>query len=205
MNMAAKVYAAMNTGFRGAVNGSIQTVVTDQPGLGVPGELCFASDDNLVDSYRVAGDVFCGGGVQLVNDASGATPGTNFQLPGQLAQLPNATNLTLADFDGIVVFNENCQSNANGQPGWSNGRVARVLRPGRSGGRIWLKAVEAVDKTTATVNWVVEAGTDGLYAAGEFAPAALAGSAGAGYSVAITTAKVISSAAAGGVFAIELG
>jgi len=200
--MAIAIYGPFNTGFRGSQNGSIQTVVTDQPGLGVVGELCFASDNDLVDSYLVKTGVFAGAGVQLVANAAGLG---QFQLPGQLAQLPNDENLAIADFAGVVVFDENMQSDANGVPGWEDGRTCRVVRPGRAGGRIWVKAVVAVDKATASVNWVVKAGTDGLYRAGEFAPAALAGSEAAGYSVAITTAKVISSAAAGGVFAIELG
>lgn len=200
--MALKTIATFGTGFRGTVQGAIQTTVKDQPGQGVPGMLPFAGDNDLIDSYVTGSDVFAGGGVQLVANSGGLA---QFQLPGQLAQMPNASNLTIADFGGVVVFDENMQSNANGENGWAEGRVARVLRPGRAGGRIFVKAVEAVDKAAATVNWVTQGGTDGKYAAGEFAPAPLAGSAAAGYSVAITTAKVISSAAAGGVFAIELG
>lgn len=202
--MAVATYGPFNTGFRGTANGAIQTVVTDQPGVGVPGELCFASDNDLVDSYLVTGTdgVFAGAGVQLVANSAGLG---QLQLPGQLAQVPNANNLTIADFKGVVVFDENMQSDATGVPGWDDGRTCRVVRPGRAGGRVFVKAVEAVDKATATVNWVTQGGTDGKYRAGEFAPTALAGSAAAGYSVAITTATVISSAAAGGVYAIELG
>lgn len=200
--MAVRVYKDMATGFRGTVQGAVQTTVNDTFGQGVPGMIPFSNELLNIYSYLVAGFVFAGAGVQLVANAGAVT---QLQLPGQLAQLPNATNLTIADFGGIVVFNENMQSNADGIPGWADGRSARILRPGRSGGPIYLQAVDAVDKATATVNWVISAGTDGKWAAGEFAPAALAGSAGAGYSVAITTAKVISSCAAGGIYAIELG
>ena len=201
--MGASSYKSFGTGFRGTVQGAIQTSVNDQPGQGVPGMLPFASDNDLIDSYMVSGDgVAAGTGVQLVANA-GATQ--QFQLPGSLAQTPNATNLSITDFGGIVVFDENMQSNADGENGWADGRMCRVARPGRAGARVYVKAVEAFDKASATVNWVTSAGTDGKYRTGEFAPAALAGNATVGYSVAITTAKVISSAAAGGVFAIELG
>lgn len=200
--MAARTYSAFTTGFRGTANGYTQLTVTDQPGAGVAGMLPFASDNMLIDSYVCSGNVPAGCGVKLIDNA-GATE--QLQIPGKLAVLPDATNLTIADFGGVVVFDENMQSNADGLPGWSDGRSARILRPGRAGGRIYVKAREAVDKATATVNWVTSAGSDGLYAAGEFAPAALAGNSTVGYSVAITTAKVITSAAAGGVFIIELG
>jgi hypothetical protein len=200
--MAVKTYSTFGTGFRGTVQGAIQTVVYDQPGQGVPGMLPFASDNDLVDSYLANGDLPAGCGIVLGFNSNTAE---QFQQPGQLAALPAANNLTIADFAGIVVFDENMQSNADGVPGWANGRVARVVRPGRAGGRVYVKAIDAIDRTTATVNWVVQGGTDGKYAAGEFAPAALAGNATVGYSVAITTAKFISSAAVGSVAIIELG
>lgn len=201
--MAARTYSTFSTGFRGTVQGAIQTAVLDQPGQGIAGMMPFASDNSLVDSYIVSGDLPAGCGVQLVANAGAAT---SFQAPPFLAQVPTAHGtLTLADFGGIVVFDENMQSNADGVPGWADGRTARIARPGRAGGRVYVRAIEAIDHTTASVNWVVEAGTDGLYAAGEFAPAALAGNATAGYSVAITTAKFITSAAAGGLAIIELG
>jgi hypothetical protein len=194
-------YGPFNTGFRGTVNGAIQTVVTDQPGLGVPGELCFASDNTLVDSFLAGGDVAAGLGIVTTFNAGAAE---QFQNPGELVSVPAATGLTIADFKGIVVFDENMQSDASGNPGWADGRVARVLRPNRVGGRIWIKALDTWTRGVSTVNWVVTGGTDGKYQAGEFAPAALAGNATYGYSVAITAASVKTSAVAGGVVAIEL-
>lgn len=201
--MAARTYSAFTTGFRGTANGYVQNTVTDQPGQAVPGMLPYASDNDLIDSYLTSGNVPAGCGVQLVANAGALT---QYQTPPLLAVVPTAHGtLDITNFGGICVFDENMQSNADGIPGWSDGRVARILRPGRAGGRIYVRVREAVTAGTSTVNWVVEAGTDGLYAAGEFAPAALAGSAAAGYSVAITTAKWVTSAAAGGIAMIELG
>lgn len=197
-------YGPFNTGFRGTANGAIQTVVTDQLGAGVTGQLLFASDDNNVNSLLVTGTngVFAGAGVQVVDNAGAAT---SFQLPGSLVQVPDDAALTIADFGGIVVFDENMQSDAAGNAGWDAARVARILSPKRAGGRLWIKAnaADTWTKGTSTLNWVVKAGTDGKYAGGEFAPTALAGSAAAGYSVAITGAAVLTTTT-GGIVAIEL-
>lgn len=190
-----------DTGFRGHIGGSVQANYTDQPGVGAPGMLAFASDVNLCDAVYVGepDGIAAGCGVvfvDVVNDAS-------LQRPNVAAELPdNAT--VVADFKGIVVFDEQMQSDSDGVPGWANGRMGRILRNNRNGGRVYVAAREAVDHTTDSVNLVIVAGTDGLYKVGEFAPIALAGTGLAGTSILISTAKWATSAVVGDVAMIEL-
>jgi len=192
---------AFGTGYRGAVNGSVQSSYTDQPGVAIAGMLAFASDINNCDAIFIGetNGIAAGKGVRLVK----GNEGFGFQRPNGVAFLPESDEAA-TEFGGIVVFDEAMQSDENGIPGWAKGRVARLLRPGRAGGRVYVKAIAAVDVDTATVNWVIKAGTDGKYEAGEFTPAALAGTAAAGYSVALTNAKWVTDAAAGDLAMIEL-
>ena len=194
------------TGFRGAVNGSVQTSYTDQPRRAYPGQLAFSSDENLLDAVIVgdANGIFAGQGVRL--DVNTSTEDGNMQTPNVLANQPlgNDTD-TAATFGGIVVFEEGMQSDSLGNPGWNQGRVARVMRPKRAGGRIYVQAPDAVVLNTSTVNWVIEVGSDGLHPLGSFASTALAGNSTVGYSVAIPMAVWVSACAAGGIACIELG
>lgn len=192
----------MFNGFRGTAGGAVQTNYTDQPGIAYPGQIAFASDTGQMDAFLIgeAEGIACGKGVRLIANA-GAEPG-NLQRPDLLAALPAADSAE-ADFAGFLVFDEGSQSDANGVPGWNKGRNGRVLRNRRSGGRIYVKFNEAAT-VASTVNWVTVAGTDEKYAIGDIAPAALAGTAEAGTSVAISTAKVITGCAAGGIAIVEL-
>ncbi len=45
--------ATFATGYRGTVNGSVQTDYADQPGQAFPGMLAFAGDDNFLDSIFI--------------------------------------------------------------------------------------------------------------------------------------------------------
>ena len=190
------------SGYRGTVGGAVQTSYTDQPGIAVPGMLAFASDLNFCDAYVVgeANGIAAGRGVKV----AAITDSISGQIPNQSIKLPESGD-TNAVFAGIMIYDDSMQSDENGVPGWAEGRMARVAKPGRAGARVFVKAVEAVDHTSASVNLVVAGGSDGIYKAGEFAPAALAGSAAAGYSVSLSAvARWISSSAAGGVACIEL-
>lgn len=191
------------TGYRGSVSGAVQTVYTDQPGVAVAGMVAFASENNFLDGIVIGETegVAAGVGCQFTQNTAAAS---NLQRPDVSALLPT-TGLTAADLKGVLVFDETMQSDSTGVPGYNKGRFGRFLRTDRIGGRIYVKAVEAVAPATASVNWVIVAGSDGKYKAGEFAPAALAGNAAVGYSVAITTAKWVTTAAAGGLAIIEFG
>lgn len=186
-------------GFRGSIGGAVQTEYNDQPAVAVAGMLAFASDINMCDALFIGEDdgIAAGLGVKV----SELTDAISLQRPNQAVVLPEAGDVK-GDFAGIVVYDEAMQSDENGVPGWAKGRVARVVRPVRAGGRVYVKAVEAIE-VGDTVNWVIVAGTDELYAAGEFAPAALAGTATAGTSVALDNARWVTGAAAGEVAMIE--
>lgn len=196
------------TGFRGTAFGAVQSNYTDQPGVGIAGMLAFASEQAgaNVDSVYVGETegLAAGKGIAFTQQTNNAF---DLQAPNVAAFLPAANNLTIADFAGIVVFDETMQSDASGVPGYNKGRMARILRPGKSGGRIYVKvnANDTVVPGTSSVNWVIAAGSDGKYTVGEFTTAALAGDSTYGYSVAITTAKWVTPAAANGLSIIELG
>jgi hypothetical protein len=163
--------------------------------------VAFASDLNQYDAFYIgeADGIAAGRGVVLAP----VTDDISFQKPNEAAYLP-AAGAVAADFAGILAFDEAMQSDENGVPGWAKGRMGRVIRPIRAGGRVYVKVVEAVDHTADTVNLVIVAGTDELYEAGQFAPAALAGTALAGTSIALSNARWVTSAAAGGLAIIEL-
>ena len=194
------------TGYRGQISGSVQDTYADQPGVAAPGMLAFASDLNNVDAIFIGETlgIAAGKGVMFTPITDVATSDITLQRPNEAAFLPT-TGKTVADFAGILCFDETMQSDENGVPGYAEGRVGRIVKKSRAGGRIYVKAVEAVDPATSTVNWVVVAGSDGLYEAGEFAPAALAGSSVPGYSTDLSSvAKWITKAAAGDIAIIEL-
>jgi len=192
------------SGYRGNVLGSVQTTYSDQPGVALPGMLAFASDDNFMDAMFIGETlgIEAGKGIQAII----ADEGLGFNRPGLAAYLPNGGE-SAAEMYGIVVFDQAMQSqeDSDGNPinGWAKGRVARVLRPGRAGGRIYVKAKDDIVPGTSTVNWVTTAGSDGIYEAGEFAPGVL-NSGTVGTTVAITNAKWVSAAAAGEVAILEL-
>lgn len=192
---------SFGSGYRGSVNGSVQANYTDQPGRAVAGMLAFASDINFCDAVLIGetNGIFAGAGVTLAQNTASVY---NLQTPDVSASLPTS-GTTASNLAGILVFDENMQSNENGIPGYAQGRIGRVLRLNRVKGRVYVDAVEAVVVGTSTVNLVIAAGSNGLYKAGQFAPAALAGDAAHGYSVAISTAKWVSASAAGGVAMIE--
>jgi hypothetical protein len=164
--------------------------------------LAFASDLNQVDSIFVGepDGVAAGKGICFTS----IDDDNSLQRPNEAVFLP-AVGTVLADFKGVVVFDEHCQSDEDGTPGWAKGRQARVLRTGgRAGGRVYVEAVEVIAKTDA-VHLVIVAGTDGLYQPGDFCPEALAGNAEFGTSIDVSTkARWVEGADAGDVALLEL-
>jgi hypothetical protein len=192
---------AFGTGFRGTTGGSVQSTYTDQPGQALDGMLAFASDIALCDSIYIdqANGIAAGRGVKV----AAVSDSISLQRPNIAASLP-ANGAAATDFYGILIFDEQMQSDANGVPGISDGRMGLVLRNARAGGRIYVKCPEAIVVGTSTVNWVTVAGSDGLYEAGQFAPAALAGNSTYGTSVLLPTAAWVQGCSAGGYAIVEL-
>lgn len=157
-----------DNGYRGAVQGSVQTSYTDQPGLGVPGMLAYASDNRQMDSVIIgeADGIAAGLGI-IFGDVAGDVMGT--PAPPVEALLPTGAT-TVADFEGITVFDEAMQSDENGVAGWANQRMGRILRPGRSGGRVFVRTKAAVDHTADSVHLVITA--NATFDLGDFAPSA---------------------------------
>lgn len=193
---------SFSRGYRGTVGGSVQTTYPDQPGVGVPGMLAFASDIVQADSIFVGetDGIAAGRGVIFTAIADDVS----LQRPNEGAFLPTVATV-LADFRGVVIFDEHMQSDENGVPGWAQGRMARIARAGgRAGARLYVKAVEVIAKTDA-VHMCIVAGSDGLYQLGEFCPEALAGTAEAGTSIDVSTkARWVEGADAGDVALLEL-
>lgn len=189
------------TGYRGTANGAVQTAVNDQVAVAVAGMLAFASDHNLIDAIAVGETDGVAAGVGVIYDA-GDTAVTTLQFPNQVVKLPVGTE-SASDFKGIVVFEEAMQSDEDGNNGWALNRMARILRPTRQGGRIWVAAKAAITLTD-TVNWVVDAPDDASFDLGDFSPDALGGGA-AGTSVVLPNARWVSAAAEGEYAILELG
>jgi len=178
------------SGYRGVTNGSVQTAYQDQPGRGYAGMLAFASDLNNCDAVFIGetDGIRAGAGVRFLE----SDEGLQFQRPPVSAYLPEGDE-EATEFAGIIVFDEAMQSDENGVPGWANGRVARVLRPGRAGGRIYVAVKDDIVLASATVNWVIAVDTAEKYQLGDFCPTALGGGA-AGTSVALTNATWVTPA-----------
>lgn len=151
---------SFGSGYRGSVGGFVQNNYTDQPGVGVPGMLAFASDFNFTDSVSIGepDGIAAGIGVvfQYVDDK------TSLQRPHVAAYLPTDTTVA-SDFKGVVVFAEDMQSNEYGIPGVENGRIGSVLLNSRSGGRIYVRTFGAIDPATDDVYLrIIESATEPL-------------------------------------------
>jgi hypothetical protein len=193
---------SFDTGYRGVVGGYVQNNYTDQPGVGIPGMIAFASDLDNVDAVYVGEtDGLAAGKGIIYTDVS---DDISLQRPNEAAYLPTSSSLA-KDFKGITAFDENMQTDENGNPGFAQGRMIRVGKGGRAGCRIYVKANEDINHGSDTVNWVIVAGTNGLYEVGEFSPHPLGGTAENGTSVPLAgIATWITSASAGETAIIEL-
>jgi len=159
---------SFSTGYRGTVGGAVQTSYTDQPGAGVAGMLAFASDINLVDAVHIGEPDGIAAGRGVVYENVDSTLNHSMQRPDVAAKLPEL-GTTIDQFKGILVFDERMNSNSNGIPGWADGRVGRVLRNNRSGGRIYVSCPLTVNVGDSVWMQLV---ADADYQPGEFRPTA---------------------------------
>ena len=186
-------------GFAGTRMGAVQTTYRDQPGVALAGQLAFASDINKCDSIFIGETegIAAGRGVRMLS----GNDGLNFQNPPELAYLPEGDE-AVAEFGGIVVFEQTMRSSSTGVNGWNKYDVAKILRPG-VGGRIWVPVKDSIVPGTSTVNWVIIVDQAGKYELGEFCPTALATGA-AGTSVALTNCKWITRVTTSGLAMMEI-
>lgn len=160
-------------GFRGTAGGAVQTTYSDQPAGAVAGMLAFASENSLIDAIYVGetNGVRAGAAVKL----EAVTDAVSGQVPNSAIHLPEADDAATV-FAGIVLFDEAMQSDENGVPGWAAGRMARLLRHGRAGGRVWVAVKDAIVITNG-VFMVTTADNAGTYALGDLTDVDLGGGA----------------------------
>jgi len=148
-----------NNIFSPIVGGSVQTTYVDQMATALPGDLAF-NDNSLVDAV-IASDstrygIPAGRGIVLSYTESAVRPGVD----RMIAKLPASADTQI---DGIVVRNQQMQSNSNAEPVWFDGRTMNILRTNRVGGRIWVKLQEGSVSSGDEVNVLVGGATPGAF------------------------------------------
>ena len=116
------------------------------------------------------------------------------------------TSSVLADFAGVLVRTDTGRTDADGNNYMGYQEVGTVLRSARVGGRIWVKAYDAIT-TGGNIYWIIANRVDADQEIGGFAGSAITGTVG-GVSVTdtvqLTNVKVVAGAAAGELALIEL-
>lgn len=139
--------------------GFAQTQYWDQMASALPGSLAFASDQWLVDTAIVAPDAPATGLVAGIGVVTPVIPVANREgyrpdYNNKYAQLP--TDATTAQlFGGILVRNQQMDSNVNGDACWFAGRACNILRSNRVGGRIWGRLVNGAAAPGGAVYWII--------------------------------------------------
>ena len=181
--------------------GFVQNTYTDQMGSAFAGDLYSMSDYNLCDhvSVQEANGIGTGLGVKRTFNTTTATrQGAN----SENALLPLAGSAD-ADFYGIMIRTHAGFSDSTGSGYWPKDRTAPVLRRGRSGGRVWVKAYGAVTAGTVAL-WRVKADiTANAAPVGALVPAAITQDAVTD-TVQLTNVTFVTSAADGGMALVEL-
>ena len=181
--------------YQGTKFGFVQTAVYDQMGISQEGRLANASDINLCDGVSVgeANGVGVGLGVSFAALAGVKKAGIN----DTKCVLPTAG--TAEDkFAGIVVKTDTCRTDENGRNYIAEAEIASVLRSDRVGGRIWVKAQEALT-AGAPIYWIIANTTGHGLAVGGFT-----GTAHGADTVALTKVRVTAGASAGGLALVEV-
>lgn len=184
----------MASGFRGTVNGAVQTAYNDQPLAGFPGQIAALPDLCLVDGFNVNETNGVTPGLGVVKGADNDLPANEYgtQSSPFPVQVPAGTS-TATDFVGIVVRDSAMPNTDAGIPVWPDNTMAPVLREGR----IFTTAPVAVDAGDAVWMYVDNA-TSHDRPIGSFTNA----DAGSGDTVQIANASWYRSAAAGATDAI---
>ena len=189
--------------YHGTKFGFVQSAVYDQMGVSLEGRLANASDINLCDAYTIgeANGIGVGLGVSLSAVSGAIKPGIN----SEQVKLPTTSSLA-SDFAGILVRTDTGRTDANGKNYMGYQEVGTVLRKSRVGGRIWIKAYNAIT-AGSNLYWIIANRVNSAQPVGGFAGSAITGTVG-GVSVTdtvqLTEVRVITSAAAGELALIEI-
>lgn len=181
--------------YHGTKFGFVQSAVYDQMGVSLEGRLANASDINLCDAVSVGETNGIGVGLGVaVASLSAMKPGIN----SDQLKLPTAAS-TAADFAGILVRTDTGRTDADGNNYMGYKEIGTLLRKDRVGGRIWIKAQDAIT-TGGNLYWVVADTAGSGKKIGGFM-----GSNVSGDTVLIPGVKVVAGAAAGKLALIEVG
>lgn len=158
--------------------GFAQSTYVDQMATALPGALAYASDTRLVDTAIVdstaTDGLVAGVGVVLTSIPEANRVGAREGLNVFTAKLPDAS-ATAATFGGIVVRNQQMETNGAGQACWFPKRACNVLRSDRVGGRVWGRLVSGTAAVDAPVYWVIADTAGTGKQVGGFAGAAVSG------------------------------
>lgn len=181
--------------YHGTKFGFVQSAVYDQMGVSLEGRLANASDINLCDAISVGetNGIGVGLGVSVAALSGAIKPGIN----SEQLKLPTGSS-TAADFAGILVRTDTGHTDVDGNSYMGYKEMGTLLRKERVGGRIWIKAQDAIT-AGGNLYWVIAdtAGT-GKKIGG------FVGTAVANDTVLIPGVKVLNSASAGQLVQIEL-
>ena len=171
--------------------GFAQATYVDQMSTALAGALYSATDENLIDTAIVdpeapANGLVAGIGVVLSlipeADRKGGRTGMNMNY----ATLPDNVR---RGFGGVLVRNQQMDSNVNGDACWFAGRTCNVLRANRVGGRVWVRLENGSAVPGNTVHWIIANTTSHGKTIGSFSGVAIVGD-----TVELTTVKFCSEA-----------
>lgn len=182
--------------YHGTKFGFVQSAVFDQMGVSLEGRLVNASDINLCDAISVGetNGIGVGLGVSVASLSGAIKPGIN----SQQLKLPTSES-TAADFAGILVRTDTGRTDADGNNYMGYKEMGTLLRKDRVGGRIWIKAQDAIT-AGGNLYWVIADTANSGKKIGGFVGTAVSND-----TVLIPGVKVLNSAAAGELVEIELG
>jgi len=181
--------------YQGSKFGFVQSAVYDQMGISQEGRLANASDINLCDGVSVgeANGIGVGLGVTISALSGALKAGIN----DECLKLPTSSS-TAADFGGILVATDTLRTNEDGRNYVGAQEIGTVLRTARVGGRIWIKAQEALTKG-GSIYWIVNNATAHGKEIGGFT-----GTSHSSDTVELTNLKVCSAADAGQLALVEV-
>lgn len=182
--------------YHGTKFGFVQDAVYDQMGISQEGRLANASDINLCDAVSIGEEngIGVGLGVSISTISGAIKPGIN----SDQLKLPTSES-TAADFAGILVCTDTGHTDADGRNYMAHKEMGTLLRKERVGGRIWIKAQDAIT-TGGNLYWVIADTANSGKKIGGFVGTAVAND-----TVLVPGVKVVAGAAAGKLALIEVG